>query len=581
MVARAIDTDLSSANGGLINAGEATTDWSESTAAAYDDFQAFALESNFYIQGAGMIAGQHTRNNSVRGSLLYDTATGNGAAATVDTDGAILVWMWFIAPSSLDTFAGATAGATNPPGGHFVLIGSSTGDIEAYTVSGSDFTPNPQGGWYCYAVDPSAFTADDSAGTFSGTINFIGGGVTAPEQNRGVSHFGIDTIRVGRCTIELTGGTGADTPIDFDYLATQLDDNTNRYGIFEETAGGYNWQGKVLIGDNTVTAAAGGNARFTDTNKNIFIRNTPRVGTNFHNIEIQNSSDATATEVNWTGCSFINTGVGNPVASTNSRGDLVVTNATANCNITSCNFVDMGTFEWGSGTTLSETAFRRTESVTQNSASIDECSFEETFAGSTASIISTSSTVGSITNCSFTRTGTVPAVSLSDTISTNTTIDWDGNTLTGYGTQTTGTNITSTTNGALSVTLASNAILTIRVVNQGTIPTVEINGTGTVNIEQNVGIIISVKDASGTAVNGAQVVVFNETTGATITNQLTNASGEFTSAVNASASVPIVLRVRKSTTGSTRYIPVETTANTGTNGVSVSVTLIEDELVEL
>ena len=48
-----------------------------------------------------------------------------------------------------------------------------------------------------------------------------------------------------------------------------------------------------------------------------------------------------------------------------------------------------------------------------------------------------------------------------------------------------------------------------------------------------------------------------------------------------SASVPIVLRVRKSTTGSTRYIPVETTANTGTNGVSVSVTLIEDELVEL
>lgn len=143
------------------------------------------------------------------------------------------------------------------------------------------------------------------------------------------------------------------------------------------------------------------------------------------------------------------------------------------------------------------------------------------------------------------------------------------------------TNITSTTNGALSVTLASNAILTIRVVNQGTIPTVEINGTGTVNIEQNVGIIISVKDASGTAVNGAQVVVFNETTGATITNQLTNASGEFTSAVNASASVPIILRVRKSTTGSTRYIPVETTANTGTNGVSVSVTLIEDELVEL
>ena len=65
-----------------------------------------------------------------------------------------------------------------------------------------------------------------------------------------------------------------------------------------------------------------------------------------------------------------------------------------------------------------------------------------------------------------------------------------------------GTNITSTTNGALSVTLASNAILTIRVVNQGTIPTVEINGTGTVNIEQNVGIVISVKDASGTAVNG-------------------------------------------------------------------------------
>ena len=243
--------------------------------------------------------------------MLYDTATGNGAAATVDTDGAILVWMWFIAPSSLDTFAGATAGGNQSTGWPFCINW-----IEYRRYRGPILfpvvisLPNPQGGWYCYAVDPSAFTADDSAGTFSGTINFIGGGITAPEQNRGVSHFGIDTIRVGRCTIELTGGTGADTPIDFDYLATQLDDNTNRYGIFEETAGGYNWQGKVLIGDNTVTAAAPVETPDSQIPIKTFSFEILPVSVLISIIlKFKILQTLLATEVNWTGCSFINTGV--------------------------------------------------------------------------------------------------------------------------------------------------------------------------------------------------------------------------------------------------------------------------------
>jgi len=572
MAATSVTTDLTTVAAADINNtdGGGTETWAQSTDGNFNDGGSPSDEPDFYIQGTTCVSASHTKNGVNTNTLLYDA----GATQTLPTDGAYLIWCFWASPPSLNTYGAATPGL-------LTAVGTGLGALDFYAASGSDFPPNPLGGWYCYAVDPASHTADVTASTNGGGGDgqVLGMAVTASRQARGQS-FAVDAIRTGRGSSIVTGGTTPDAAATFQDIADTLDTGTNRYGIFQAVPGGFSWQGRLALGDGT------DEVRFVDSNQNITILNTPKVSTGYHQIEIQNGTSV-ASIVDWTNISFINSGVGDAIAATNSRGNFVATdNATITFN--GCTFTDMGTFVFNDGTNsndITSTTFRRCQAVTQSGANFTDCTFDNTVSTATESLISTTTTISSITDCEFIRdSGTVNAVFI-DSITTTGTLSWNGNTLTGYGTQTVGTGISSTSGGALRLRFTSGTpTITISVVNNATVPTVEIvnaGGTGTVNIEQNVGISISVKDASGTAINGAQVAVFNETTGATITNQLTNSSGNFSSPVSTAANTPIVLRIRKSTTGSTRYIPVETTADTGTSGASVSVTLIEDELVEL
>ena len=573
MAATSVTTDLTTVAAADINntdGGGAET-WAQSTDGNFDAGGTPSDEPDFYIQGTTCVSANHTKNGINTNTLLYDATT----TQTLPTDGAYLIWCFWASPPSLNTYGAATPGL-------LTAVGTGLGALDFYAASGSDFSPNPLGGWYCYAVDPASHTADVTAATNGGggDGNVLGMAVTAARQARGQS-FAVDAIRTGRGSSIVTGGTAPDAAGTFQDIADTLDTGTNRYGIFQAVPGGFSWQGRLALGDGT------NEVRFIDSNQNITILNTPKVSTGYHQIEIQNGASV-ASIVDWTNISFINSGIGDPIAATNSRGNFV---ATDNATITmdGCTFTDMGTFVFNGGTnsnTITGTTFRRCLAVTQAGATFTRCTFDNTVSPATESIIVDSpSTAINVSDCDFTRdAGTISAVFV-DNITTNGTLSWDGNTLTGYGTQTVGTGISSTAGGALRLRFTSGTpTITISVVNNGTIPTVEIvnaGGTGTINIEQNVSITITVKDPAGTGVQNAQVAIFNETTGATITNQLTNASGNFTSPVVTAANTPIVIRVRKSTTGSTRYIPVETTSNTGTSGVAVSVTLIEDELVEL
>tara|TARA_R110000803_G_scaffold46198_17_gene97144 strand:- start:3543 stop:5540 length:1998 start_codon:yes stop_codon:yes gene_type:complete len=140
------------------------------------------------------------------------------------------------------------------------------------------------------------------------------------------------------------------------------------------------------------------------------------------------------------------------------------------------------------------------DSIIEDSGRIDisggnrdilRCQFTDPSA-TTAAVLASSTTISNITNSTFIRTtGTTNAVSISDTISTDTTVTWDGNQLTGYGTGVAGTGVSSTAGGAIEATLASSAVLTIRVINEASIPTVEFTGTGTVNVAVIVPVTIS------------------------------------------------------------------------------------------
>ena len=491
------------------------------------------------------------------GSIVFDRTTG----VTLAAGEAFFIWANFLQSQAVDTF-------TND--GIVGFVGTGTGAYYVWTIGGSDFGRNPYGGYANYVIDPTITTGRTTQGSPGTTYTHVGWGANVIAAIAKGSPFNIDAIRYGRGEVIVTGGTTPDPAAEFDSLAAQNDAVANRWGLFSEQFGSYLWKGLISLGTSATAVD------FQAANRIITIDNTLRVAAGFNRIEINNTSS----NIDWDAINITS-------LSTVSRGQFeMIDGATLDFN--TCVFTDMDTFIFNKGTgacNLLNNTWRRCRAITQGGATFTNCLFDNTDSGATESLISTTTTISLITNCDFNRaSGTVNAVFI-DNITTTGTLTWSGNSLTGYGSQTVGTGISSTAGGALRLRFTSGTpTITISVVSGATVPTVEIvnaGGTGTVNIEQNVGITIDVKDAGGTAINGAQVAVFNETTGATITNQLTDSSGNFSSVVTTAANTPIVLRVRKSTTGSTRYIPIETTTNTGATGVSVSVTLVEDELVEL
>ena len=461
---------------------DSTTGWSE--LASYSNGAAPSLEEEAYLQGNNAVSQAIAANKTGAASGLDYSAT--SPAGFVDIDAGFgrdvfLFWWLFFFPSALNDYnetTGQTAPTQNTPGtasGFFIGIGSSTTNHDWYAVGGADYGRYPYGGWQNVAIDPQvtpSFTDGPPAQTTYTNFGFLPNVISAPSRGQSLV---VDAIRWGRGLIQYTGGAPAGT---FDDIADTNDTVANRWGLFQRATGGFLFKGRLELG----TAAS--SLLFTDSNKNIFIDDTRQVYGGFNEIIISNASS----DVSWTNISITKLKYLDALAFDNSKGNITSVSAPFTC--TDCTFTDMNTFLFGANTTVSGTVFRRCSTVTQNGASITSCTFANTDSGATGSLASTSTTLGSVTGCSFVRTsGTVNAVRISDIINTDTEVTWDGNVLTGYGTGVTGTGISSTAGGAIEV--VTNAVLTISVVNGATIPTVEFTGTGSVNVVAAVEVTIS------------------------------------------------------------------------------------------
>jgi len=356
MAIAAYDSDLTSANNGLVDEALTLDNWDESSVSAWADGGTEVAESNFYIQGSDCISAQFTKTGV--GTLLNDVNQFAGAF-TVDTDGAILIWAFWASPTSLTTYAN---------GGIRTIVGNTTGDFYTFLASGSDFDPNPIGGWANYAIDPNTAISDATVGTPDNTWSIVGIAINATAQSRG-NPFAVDVIRVGRCSLEVIDGQAGDYGT-FTGMGTFDTSTDQRYALFQKIFGGYKWKGLMSLG---ITATA---VDFRNSNANIFVDNTPQVSTNFNRIEI-NHVDS---NVEWTSISIsAQDGVENVVAATASRGNFeVVDNATV--VFITCSFTDMGTFIFNDGTnpnTLTGTTFRRCDKITTGGATLSGCTIDD------------------------------------------------------------------------------------------------------------------------------------------------------------------------------------------------------------
>lgn len=367
MAAPSYDSDLTLANGGLITDAVAITNWDESTDGAWDDGGGPVAETDFYIQGTSCVSAQFTKTGV--GTLIYNY----GAGFTLPADGAFLIWCFWASPPSLATYAA---------GGVRTLVGTSFGDFNVWQASGSDFEPNPYGGWYNYALDPNQ-TVHTTLGTPGAAYQYIGMAINATAQARG-QPFAVDSIRGGRCESRFTDGDIANGYATIAGFASADGAATERWALLQEISGGYRWQGLMVLGHGTAVD-------FRDSNRNIVVANTPMSSVNFNKIEVRQ----TGSRVDWTNFNITATG-------TQSPGDFEAID-NADINKETCVFTDMGYFIYQTLSTINNSTFRRCEQITQGGGTFDGCIID--LCVSPIAMVVANAVV-SVTNTSFISDGT-------------------------------------------------------------------------------------------------------------------------------------------------------------------------------
>lgn len=573
------DTDLNT-----ISTNDASTGWGEMVN-PQGGGGAPSLDNESFIQGTGSVA-QNTATATDQGAginlLLSDV--GVTLSESTWTAGEVMwVWLNFAAASNL--YEWDASGGTGSGGwlcGFQDNRQNNNSRWDGWRTLGDNFGTYPYGGWQCAVFDPSDSTTADqngAGGSAAGTWNYF---ISVPNLRNAISkgdpHV-VDAIRYGRGRLTITGTGSSFAEIaeynDYDDAAntppgtssTSIDSGRHKLGIFSERQGSYIWQGLLQFG------SAASSITFTDSNENIRKLDTPRTYADFDRVEIRNTaSEVNWTTVNWQGATDTIETVFTNFPRSYGRFEMI---DDANVNLTGCTFTDLGTFIFQSNATVDACTFRRDFEITQGAATFTDCLFDGSQAANTI-VVATPADVNNITGCEFIKPATDNHAVNFGTVNPGSpvTINWNNNTLEGYTAGSTGTftGTAADANAAISIT-NNGANVTIDVLGTATVPSVENTGTGNVIVQSSVTNTVTVTDTSGAAVSGALVIIIVTGTNTELTSGLTNGSGVFT--FGSAASIPIAVRVRKSTSGTTRYVPIDTPSNTG-SGADVFITLTED-----
>jgi hypothetical protein len=312
-----------------------------------------AFGADLGMQGAG--CWDKAASNAERG-LAVNKTPGTG---TVVAGVHIFQWGFCATPGITDTLA--TRGA-------YVIIGTSTTNFMQFHVEGNDTYGALGRVGKCYVVDyhTTANTGSipyaTSNGTPGATPTYFGFGLKTTATAKG-SNIGADAVRYGTGAYITAGellsaGDASDDPASFVGFNIQNDSINNRWGILTSIGGtSYELQGRFVIGQNnggTATACS-----FKDSGRSISLVDTVHSATDFTQIIIDHAS----TWVEWDNIFITALGQWNP-------GQLQVTSANPEFQMTGGGFTDIGVSVLRSNTTADGTTWRGCDEVTANGATL-------------------------------------------------------------------------------------------------------------------------------------------------------------------------------------------------------------------
>ena len=465
MAAPAYNTDLSD-----ITLAESVTNWSALGGGA----AGLGVGADFSMQGNLCVDKQIT---SAEKGQIYN----NGATITPATNTHFYVWIFL-----------ATAGLANTlqNRGLAVIAGTSTTAYVAFHVEGNDTYGAAGRVGKCYPIrynnttsaSPPYRTLTGSAGAnpqyFGATAN-----ITAAVKG---ANLGVDAIRYGT-GVFITAGELAN-PALFSGLSSTNDSISNRWGVFSKIGGGYELQGKLVIGQNTSGTPTA--AYFSDSNAVISIVDTPHSLSNFSQIIIDHAS----TEVYLTNVTIQALG-------TNNSGQFIINNASSIVELEGCSFLDTDITTLRAATVSNNCTWRGSGQITANGAQITNGTIAD-YSGSTgtsALIWNTATdTDGLLDETEFTKgSGTTHALELG--LSSPTTVTLTNVIFSGYNAS------DGQTDSAIHVKRTSGTV-TINI-DGGTTPSYISDGA-TVNIVSGVvPIEVEVVNSSGSPIENARILI--------------------------------------------------------------------------
>lgn len=435
--------------------------------------------------------------------------------------------------------------ATKTNGGLRILVGDGVNEGHWY-IEGND---TYGGGWICLVIDTSlAFDWNDGSDPNLAAITEIGIAINIAVGFKNVESTWIDIARYGD-GITIT----SDALCDLDDIIAVSENNTNASGIIRKSGGVFYVQGKLRFGDTD----AGDSIQFADESE-VIIFEDKQVNANLYEILVQ--GNATGTIEFKLGAKSGTRGISGCIIK--SAGTPKFDFTATDVNIDKLGFYGSSFIE---ADTISLPAYNINKEVLScnfeacNEILADNCIIEY------SNIINPDSRGLRLNdvdpNVHFKNSNIINAA---DGIHINVVgtytldnIKFSGCTV----------DIENTSGGSVTIknTNGSNAA----------------TETGDTTIETTVYLRVYVKDEDGNNIENAQVYIEKQSDQTQLMNEDTLASGlaEETFNYGAGPNVDINLRIRKSSTGITRYFPIATIGTITSNGFTYYAVLKEDKIV--
>lgn len=489
------------------------------------------VDADWKIQGTGCLAAQVKATTSALFAYTF--------GSPVDMTGKH-IYVWMMVAGRIDTKAN---------GGLRIYVETDGSNYGYWYVVGNE---TYSGGWICIVIDPASTPTTGLGIVDVSSVAKIGVQFKTLSSVVGqAKNCFWDVCRYGT---GLTITSGAADLIDFDDIYAEDNNSSNKYGVVLKERGSYIIQGFLTFG-----GTGSENVDFVDKNQIVLFPDNEFASNSFYGIKVQcgtgttnftlgeksgdagiegcvlkavgtkkfsfDVSDADIDKMQIYGSTFIN------------AGTITLPPNASNREVISCNFV-------GCGEVIADTCI------------VTYCKF---VSADDRGVRITDLVNHNITKCDF--------ISCVRGVHCNVAGDVDFDELMFSG-------------NTYDVEFSVSGTLNVSKLNGSNPSSKDESGGGTINYLLSVTLKVIVKDEAGSPIENAQVGIFRQSNMEQLMNEDTLATGiaEETFDYGAGPDVDIYLRIRKSSTGATKYVPISTIGTITMDGFTYYAVLTEDPL---